>query len=308
MHITQARKPYCKFLDDALSKCRSHRPTVALTKDCLLRTQHHLERFQHDVDLTNDIVCSREYKQYMNTVHDILPVHVNTKTYQVPYTLSLWSSCRLCKHAAILSHGGGGPGNPGGDKDMSCLQQVAVAFAEAGVPCLRYTFKGEAKGVCGVVIGIDRDLRYKILIAIMTKAFNRIPELVNVRGWILGGLSVGGGNSVAASIQHPHLVLGLVCISYPDFRCDTLLRAVAIPVIFISGKQDPMIAGVDIASQVRQIKGPVMLSVIPRARHRLEVRHRTGKVDVKATRTATATVAQAVVCFLNAHKLYTKCT
>ncbi len=232
----------------------------------------------------------------MSTRHGSLSVVVDRTTHYVSYTLSL-PATGLSRRAVILSHGGGGPENPGGDKDMSCLEQVSCAFAEAGIPCLRYTFKGIANDG----MHIDRELRYKVLLAIMTRAFRNVPELQDIRQWILAGLSVGGVISMLASLQKPRQVCGLVCISFPDFYVP--LDAVTVPTLFISGKQDPMHAGVDIASRLRMMKAPVMLTVIPRARHRMEIRHRNGKVDVRATRRATAAVTQAITHFLKAHNM-----
>jgi len=242
---------------------------------------------------TGDVVYNVLY-EHMSTRDGILSVVVDRTTHYVPYTLSL-PATGLSRRAVILSHGGGGPQNPGGDKDMSCLEQVSCAFAEAGIPCLRYTFKGIAKDG----MHIDRELRYKVLLAIMTNAFRNVPELQGIIQWILAGLSVGGVISMLASLQKQ--VCGLVCISFPDFHIP--LDAVTVPTIFISGKQDPMCAGVDIASRLRLMKAPAMLTVIPRARHRMEIRHRNGKVDVGATRRATAIVKQAITHFLKAHEM-----
>ncbi len=180
---------------------------------------------------------------------------------------------RDAHHLLVLAHGAST------DMRHALLQTIADRMADAGVATFRYNFpymehgKGrDSAGVCTATV--------RSAVAAAHQAAPDLPLLA-------GGHSFGGRMTSTAAAESPlEGVRGLVFFSFPlhqpgkpDTKRADHLRAVTVPMLFLSGTRDEL-AGLDLLRPVCDQLGPrATLHTLDTADHGFRILKRSRKSD-----------------------------
>ncbi|KAK9817951.1 hypothetical protein WJX72_004798 [[Myrmecia] bisecta] len=129
--------------------------------------------------------------------------------------------------AVILCHGASG------DCESGNLPRFAAAFADAGLPCVRFTCKPP-----------NLKSRLKTFEGVLEYA-QKSKHLAGVSRWIFAGHSMGARVACGAAEAHPDICAACILFSYPlhspgkeDQLRDVPLTELALPLLFVRGTAD----------------------------------------------------------------------
>ena len=153
----------------------------------------------------------------------------------------------------------------GGTMHTKALYQAAKAFTRAGVPALRFNFRGVglSAGTFDAGPGEKDDFR-----AALTFAESRFPGLPI----LAAGMSFGSWIAASVGATDPRVSL-VVAVAPPVDRYDfTELAGAAKPVFIVHGEDDELIAARDIRKFYATLAEPKELVMIEDANHLFETK------------------------------------
>ena len=192
--------------------------------------------------------------------------------------------------AVLLAHGAGS------DMNGAALIAVADAFADVGVPSLRFNYPYRSSGKKSpdstkVLDGATREAA-----AELARRAKLPPERL-----VLGGRSMGGRycSLVVGAADDPVPALGLLLLGYPlhaagrsDQPRAEHFGSLRVPVLFASGTRDSMAGRADLTKVARRIKGKVSFHWVDTADHGYRPLKASGRTaDDVAAEVADTTVA-----------------
>lgn len=206
-----------------------------------------------------------------------LDIRLRGEIYKVHAVLTL-PPIKLPKYhlAAILSHGGGSERDHGGHYDHGgSLPGFATAFAEIGIPCLRYTFNNDNydtdwfnnRSKYDPTYRLRRDAMNAVLIAV-----RRQVDCLSHARWIAGGFSWSANAAAELSLKR-HDIAALLLIEF-DYHRPVFTRfpfeKLKVPAMFIIGTEDD--PSLPVLSQLKRIRIPYKLYLSKGTSRRLIVR------------------------------------